>query len=102
MPPVTCPISTPSEVAEVNEMLGEVAELGGRYDIAVAAYARARRLRRDDPVQLAGLCVREGHLRERSGRAGEALGWFTRGRRVARRRRRRRAQPPTPAERSWC
>ncbi len=71
-----------TEVAEVNEMLGEVAELGGRYDLAVAAYARARRLRRDQPVELAGLCVREGHLRERSGRAGEALGWFTRGRRV--------------------
>jgi class 3 adenylate cyclase/tetratricopeptide (TPR) repeat protein len=72
----------PTEVADVNEMLGEVAELGGRYDVAVAAYARARRLRRDHPVELAGLCVREGRLRERSGRAGEALGWFTRGRKV--------------------
>lgn len=70
-----------AEVAEVNEMLGEVAELGGRYDVAASAYRRARRLR-TGPLDLAALCAREGRLRERSGRAGEALGWFTRGQRM--------------------
>jgi class 3 adenylate cyclase/tetratricopeptide (TPR) repeat protein len=69
-------------VAEVSEQLGEVAELGGRYDVAATAYAQARRLRAHDPVDVARLCGREGRLRERSGRATEALGWFTKGQRT--------------------
>jgi class 3 adenylate cyclase/tetratricopeptide (TPR) repeat protein len=70
------------EVADVCEHLGEVAELGGSYDIAASAYARARRLRASQPLDVARLCGREGRLRERSGRAREALTWFTRGQRV--------------------
>jgi tetratricopeptide (TPR) repeat protein len=70
------------EIVTVFEHLGEVAELGGRYDVAASAYAGARRLLAGRPLDLARLCAREGRLRERSDRAAEALRWFTRGRRV--------------------
>lgn len=76
------PNLAPDAVAAVWEELAEVAELGGRYELAASALGRARRLRSGDPIAVADLCGREGRLRERSGRAREALGWYTRGHRT--------------------
>lgn len=74
------------DVATVAEALGDVAELAGRYDEALAAYARARAVVREateesgtlDAVRLAR---KTGIVCERAGRYGHALGWYTRGRR---------------------
>ncbi|HET9443523.1 MAG TPA: tetratricopeptide repeat protein, partial [Acidimicrobiales bacterium] len=62
-----------------NEALGDVCELGGRYDRAATAYRRARRLAADDPVLVGNLLRKEGWVNERAGRYREALRWYTRG-----------------------
>ena len=69
----------PEEVAETQEVLGDVYELGGRYDRATAAYRRARRLRPGDDLALANLLRKEGVANERAGRYRNALRWYTRG-----------------------
>ncbi|MGH2512232.1 MAG: ATP-binding protein, partial [Candidatus Limnocylindrales bacterium] len=85
----------PDEVAAVAEARGDVAELAGRYDEALAGYALARRLARSrvitsdpsapgDPARigLAGLARKTGIVCERAGRYSAALAWYTRGRRA--------------------
>src|SRR5207342_2497258 len=89
------PALRPGEVAAVAESLGDVAELAGRYDEALTAYARARALLRassrseamsgkDHPIagdlEIADLARRTGIVCERAGHYGAALGWYTRGR----------------------
>jgi predicted ATPase len=68
----------PEEVARVAESLGDVAELGARYEQAQKAYAQARKLVSDNPVAQARLLRKEGVLRERRGRYSEALRWYGR------------------------
>jgi tetratricopeptide (TPR) repeat protein len=68
----------PSEIARVAEALGDVCELAARYEQAMVAYARARRLTGDGPAQ-ARLMRKEGIVCERSGSYFEALGWYQRG-----------------------
>jgi class 3 adenylate cyclase/tetratricopeptide (TPR) repeat protein len=68
----------PSEIARVAEALGDVCELAARYEQAMEAYARARRLTGDGPAQ-ARLMRKEGIVCERSGSYFEALGWYQRG-----------------------
>jgi class 3 adenylate cyclase/tetratricopeptide (TPR) repeat protein len=79
----------PGDLAGVAEALGDVAELAGRYDQSLEAYARARAMVRSDPsgrsadpVSVAGLARKTGIVCERAGRYAEALGWYSRGRRV--------------------
>ena len=67
-----------SEVARVAEALGDVCELAARYEQAMSAYARARRLTEPGPAQ-ARLMRKEGIVCERSGSYFEALGWYERG-----------------------
>ncbi|HEV8404112.1 MAG TPA: AAA family ATPase [Candidatus Limnocylindrales bacterium] len=83
------------EVAAVAGSLGDVAELAGRYDEAVRAYARARALLRasagagasgtdrpnaTDALGIADLARRTGVVCERAGHYGKALAWYSRGR----------------------
>ena len=70
-----------SEVAIVWESLGDVSELTGVYGDAEQAYRQARRLAADD--RQPALLMKEGVIRERSGRYSEALRWYTRGLRAA-------------------
>lgn len=77
----------PGELAVVAEALGDVAELAGRYDEALAGYAAARRLYapssgQEDAATMAMARARVARLTgivcERQGRYREALGWYTR------------------------
>jgi class 3 adenylate cyclase/tetratricopeptide (TPR) repeat protein len=68
----------PREVARVAEALGDVCELAARYEQAMKAYARARRLTGDGPAQ-ARLMRKAGVVCERLGSYLEALGWYSRG-----------------------
>jgi len=67
------------EIAEVAEALGDVSELDGRYDVALAAYRRARAMRGEllDEVRL---MRKEGLAHERAGRYKAALQRWTRAR----------------------
>jgi class 3 adenylate cyclase/tetratricopeptide (TPR) repeat protein len=65
--------ATPAEIAEVAEALGDVAELGARYETAEAAYERARKCVPDDLVTQSHLLRKEGVLCERRGRYADAL-----------------------------
>jgi len=62
-----------SSIAEVAEALGDVCELAARYDAAESAYERARKLVTDDVETHARLLWKEGVLRERLGKYGDAL-----------------------------
>jgi tetratricopeptide (TPR) repeat protein len=64
----------PEQVAQVAEALGDVEELAARYDGAIAAYARARKL-----VPNTRLLLKEGVVRERLGKYADALRWYGRG-----------------------
>ncbi|MGB9376954.1 MAG: tetratricopeptide repeat protein, partial [Mycobacteriales bacterium] len=66
------------EVAQVEERLGDMFELAGRYDDAAAAFAAARRHSTVEPLRVVGLLKKEGWVRERSGRYSAALSWYTR------------------------
>jgi len=84
----------PAELAAVAESLGDVAELAGRYDEALAGYAAARRLYAAQAAQAAPAAPAgqgestamprarvarlTGIVCERQGRYREALGWYTR------------------------
>ena len=68
----------PADVAAAAEALGDANERLGKFGAAAGAYARARRLiggRRDDQARL---LVKEGVIREHSGRYPQALRWYTR------------------------
>jgi class 3 adenylate cyclase/tetratricopeptide (TPR) repeat protein len=67
-----------AEVANAAEALGDVNERLGKFGEATAAYTRARRLigaERDDQARL---LMKEGVIREHSGRYPQALRWYTR------------------------
>jgi class 3 adenylate cyclase/tetratricopeptide (TPR) repeat protein len=68
----------PLDVAVAAEALGDANERLGKFGAAAGAYARARRLtggRRDDHARL---LMKEGVIREHSGRYPQALRWYTR------------------------
>ena len=86
----------PGDLASVAESLGDVAELAGRYDEALRAYARARALLRSstggvaahgdgprtaDELAIADVARRTGIFCERAGHYATALAWYSRGRR---------------------
>ena len=67
-----------AEVAAAAEALGDANERLGKFGAAADAYTRARRLtggRRDDQARL---LMKEGVIREHSGRYPQALRWYTR------------------------
>jgi len=74
---------TPGDVGRVWEGLADVLELGGDYGGARHAYRQARARLRADADALAGLCLKEGRLRENEGHYTEALRWYERGLRRA-------------------
>lgn len=74
---------TPAEVGRAWEALADVLELGGDYGKARLAYRQARAWLRHDPDALAGLCLKEGRLRENEGHYAEAIRWYERGLRRA-------------------
>jgi class 3 adenylate cyclase/tetratricopeptide (TPR) repeat protein len=74
---------TPAEVGRAWEALADVLELSGDYGEARVAYRHARARLRHDPDALAGLCLKEGRLRENEGHYAEALRWYERGLRRA-------------------
>ncbi|HKD94311.1 MAG TPA: adenylate/guanylate cyclase domain-containing protein, partial [Gaiellaceae bacterium] len=74
---------TPAEVGRAWEALADVLVLGGDYGDARLAYRQARARLRHDPDALAGLCLKEGRLRENEGHYAEALRWYERGLRRA-------------------
>ena len=77
------PSIAPAEVGRAWESLADVLELGGDYAGARQAYEQARDHLRSDPEALAGLCLKEGRLRENEGHYAEALDWYAQGLRAA-------------------
>ena len=67
------------EVAVVAEALGDVRDQIGVYDLARDAYRTARRMRADEPVYYAQLCLKEAWIAERLGRYSQAIRWLRRG-----------------------
>jgi class 3 adenylate cyclase/tetratricopeptide (TPR) repeat protein len=80
----------PDRIASALESLGDVCELGARYEDAARAYADARR-RLASPASkgptsvsaLVQLCRKSGVVDERVGRYLQALRWYGRGLRLA-------------------
>jgi class 3 adenylate cyclase/tetratricopeptide (TPR) repeat protein len=68
-----------AQVALVAEALGDVRDQIGVYDRAREAYRAARRMRADDPVYDAQLCLKEAWIAERLGRYSQAIRWLRRG-----------------------
>jgi len=66
---------------EVLMALGDVRELSGNFDEALAAYGKAKKLSDPDPVVLAELAEKRARVRERSGQYSLALREITRGHR---------------------
>jgi class 3 adenylate cyclase/tetratricopeptide (TPR) repeat protein len=73
------PDQAPDETAAVAEALGDVRDRLGVYGLAGEAYRTARRLRPDDPVFEAQLCLKEAWIGERLGRYSLAVRWTRRG-----------------------
>jgi tetratricopeptide (TPR) repeat protein len=67
------------DVAVVAEALGDVRDQIGVFDRARDAYRIARRLRADDPVYDAQLCLKEARIAERLGRYSQAIRWTRQG-----------------------
>ena len=68
----------PLDIAAAAEALGDAGERLGKFGAAASAYTRARRLtggRRDDQARL---LMKEGVIREHSGRYPQALRWYSR------------------------
>ncbi len=59
--------------------LGDVRYDAGLYDAAGNAFRRARRSA-DDPIQVAGLCLKEAKIAHKRGLFSQALRWTTKGR----------------------
>jgi class 3 adenylate cyclase/tetratricopeptide (TPR) repeat protein len=68
----------PADVASAAEALGDVHERLGKFPAATSAYTRARRLSRGDRMATARLLMKQGIIREHSGRYPEALRWYSR------------------------
>ena len=73
----------PEEIGRAWESLADVLELGGDYAGAREAYEKAREHLLSDPDALAGLCLKDGRLRENEGHYAEALDWYAQGLRAA-------------------
>jgi class 3 adenylate cyclase/tetratricopeptide (TPR) repeat protein len=69
---------SPADLSDVAERLGDVYELGGRYNEATVAYRQARRLAREDRLRLANLYRKDGWVREREGRLAQGLRYYRR------------------------
>ena len=67
------------EMADVFRSLGDVSDRAGQYGDAAAAYRSARKLLTGDRLAEAELLLKEGIIRDRSGRYTQALGWYRRG-----------------------
>ncbi len=68
-----------TDVRQVMESLGDVAERAGLYETAASAYHDARQLADEDPVKEAELLLKAGLIRERAGRYSDAIAWYRRG-----------------------
>ena len=66
-------------MADALEKLGDLRERMGQYPDARNAYGRARRLRVDDAIGLARLCMKQATVADRVGSYPQALGWLRRG-----------------------
>ncbi len=73
----------PGEVASVWVALSDVCLLAGLLSEAATALGQARRLRPEGALEHPELLLKEGHVREVSGRYSEALRWYGRARRLA-------------------
>jgi class 3 adenylate cyclase/tetratricopeptide (TPR) repeat protein len=73
------PSLSPAEVGRTWESLGDLLMLSADYAEAHDAYAHARKLVRGDANAVAGLCLKEGLVREGEGHYSDALRWFARG-----------------------
>jgi class 3 adenylate cyclase/predicted ATPase len=69
----------PVDVAAVAEQLGDVREQMGVYDRAREAYNTARKLRGDDALYDARLCLKQGTIADRLGDFSQAVRWIRRG-----------------------
>lgn len=72
---------TDEEKGEIFTSLGDVCELAAKYDEAAHALREARRLVQGNAEQCR-LLRKEGIVRERLGKYGEALRWYSRGLRL--------------------
>ena len=63
----------PTEIADVLESIGDVADLAGLSREAIAAFRRARDFTRSDPVAVASLMAKEVALHQRIGQLTTAL-----------------------------
>jgi class 3 adenylate cyclase/tetratricopeptide (TPR) repeat protein len=68
----------PREIAGVWESLGDVSELAALYTDAANAYKSARRVAERAELNLPGLLLKEGVIRDRLSRYGDALRWYRR------------------------
>ena len=68
-----------AEVGRTWESLGDLLMLSADFTEAHAAYRNARKLVRGDANAVAGLCLKEGLVREAEGHYSDALRWFARG-----------------------
>jgi tetratricopeptide (TPR) repeat protein len=71
--------ATAAQLAETWEALGEALRQAGEITAAADAFASARRLIGDDPVDDARLCFRQGLIAARSERLSGAVRWMRRG-----------------------
>ena len=67
-----------AEVATVWEALGDVSELAGLYSDAANAYKSGRRIADLAQLNLPQLLLKEGVIRDRLGKYGDALRWYRR------------------------
>lgn len=79
------PSLSPPEVARTWVALSDVCLLAGLLSEAAAALGQARRLAPEGTAEHPELLLKEGRVREVSGRYTEALRWYARSRRVAQR-----------------
>jgi tetratricopeptide (TPR) repeat protein len=75
------PETAAEDRVEMLTALGDVRYGAGLYEEAGNAFRRARRLA-DDPVDIAGLCLKEAKIAHKRGLFSQALRWTTRGRQV--------------------
>jgi tetratricopeptide (TPR) repeat protein len=71
------------DIARVSEALGDVSEVAALYEQAMAAYRSVRKLAADNRNVVARLLVKEGHVRERTGRYADAVRFYGRALRAA-------------------
>ena len=69
----------PHELADVWEALGDARDRAGLHGEGGAAYRSARRLRADDPIADASLCLKQAWMQDRLGNYPQTLRWIRRG-----------------------